>query len=185
MIWDQDSSSVSVSVQCNSLLEVKEEDVSVELTEDSLAVEVREGNIVHLLPQSPLTLWGFTQPDTVVKTVKLGKIDIKFNKKTQTEWQGLGKEKFRGWITFNFSSNNLDTEELNNNITEDNPELKNPKYKDYLDLLPEGATEKDGNGSETDTDTDTDTEFDLEDDNPITDDENLDNYVDTDIESTD
>ena len=175
MIWDQDSSSVSVSVQCNSLLEVKEEDVSVELTEDSLAVEVREGNLVHLLPHSPLTLWGFAQPDSVIKTVKLGKIVIKFNKKTQTEWPRLDKEKFRGWITFNFSSSNLDPEELNNNITEDNPEQKMAKYKDYPNLLPDGATEEEGKL------TDTDTELDSDD----ADDENVEKHVETDTESTD
>ena len=180
LIWDQDSSSVSISVKCNSMLEVKEKDVSVKVTEDSLAVQVKEGNIVHVLPHSPLALWSFTQPHTVVLTVKAGKISIKFNKKTPADWLRLGKEKF-SWITFNFDSSNLDTEEFNNNITEDNPDLKMPK-KDYSNLLPEGATEEDDKGTESDSDSDTD--MDQDDDNPSTDDENIDdNYVDTDTES--
>lgn len=178
MIWDQDVSSVSLNVQCNSLLEVKEEDVSVELTEETLAVKVTEGNIVHVLPHSPLTLWSFTQPNTLAKTIKSGKIFIKFDKKTPTEWQSLAKEKFRGWITFNFSSSNLDKEEFNNNISEDNPEPKKSKFKD---LVPESATDENGN----ETDTDTDIEIEPEDLNSITDDENEENQVDSDTESTD
>ena len=177
MTWDQNSSSVSISVRCHSLLEVKEEDVYVKVTEDTLAVEVKEGNIVHVLPHSPLTLWSLTQPNTVVVTVRLGKIGIKFNKKTPGEWRRLGKEKF-GWITFNFDSANLDTEEINNNITEDNPDLKRPK-KEYPFLLPEGATEEDDKG----TDSDCDIDLDSDEDNPNTDDDDI--YVDSETESTD
>ena len=186
LIWDQDSSSVSISVKCNSLLEVREEDVYVKVTEDSLTVEVKEGNIVHVLPlsPSPLALWSFTQPHTVVLTVRAGKLAIKFDKKTEAEWRRLGKDKF-SWITFNYDSSNLDTEEFNNNSTEDNPELKMPK-KDYSILLPEGATEEDvkGTDSDSDSDTDTDPDLDQDNDNPNIDDENIeDNYVDTDTES--
>ena len=179
MIWDQDSSSVSISVQCNSLLEVKEEDVFVEVTEDTLAITVREGKIVvHVLPHSPLVLWSLTQPHTLVVTVRLGKIRIKFNKKTLGKWRRLGKDKF-SWITFNFDSSNLDDEEINNNITEDNPELKMPK-KEYPSLLPEGASEEDDKG----TDSDSDTSLDPEDVNPNSDDENVgDDSVDTETES--
>ena len=184
LIWDQDASSVSISVRCNSLLDVKEEDVDVKLTEDTLTVEVKEGNTVHVLPLSPLPLWGLTQPHTLVTTVRLGKTVIKFTKKTPAEWQKLGKVKC-SWITFNFDSLNLDTEELNNNITEDNHEQKKPRYKDYgIIPLPEGASEESEKGSDSDSDTDSDT--DPDDDIPDTDDENiLDDQVDIDTEVTD
>ena len=181
LVWDQDSNSVSISVQCNSLLDVKEEDVFVEVTEDSLAVQVQEGNIVHVLPHSPLTLWSFTQPHSVVVVVRFGKIVIKFNKKTPAEWMRLSKDKFR-WIRLNFDSPNLDTDEINSNIREDHPELKMPKCKDYSSLLPEGATEEEDRG----TDTDTDSDIDWDDNNHNTDDENIvDNYGANDTESTD
>ena len=153
----------------------------MEVTEDSLAVQVQEGNIVHVLPHSPLTLWSFTQPHSVVVAVRFGKIVIKFNKKTPAEWMRLSKDKFR-WIRLNFDSPNLDTDEINSNIREDHPELKMPNYKDYSSLLPEGATEEEDRG----TDSDTDSDIDWDDNNHNTDDENIvDNYGANDTESTD
>ena len=70
---------------------------------------------------------------------------------------------------------------MNNNITEDNQELKKSRYKDYgTTPLPEGATEEDGKGSDSDSDTDPD------DDISDTDDENVvDDQVDIDTEVSD